>query len=720
VPHPALEERRPAITPQLAVRVAVLGGIAFVVFAIVFFRLWFLQVLSGEDYVSQARENRVRKIKIEAPRGDIVDRNGITLVRTREAPVVQILPNRLPEAERDLAAAYGKQVSAAERRRLAARDRLRTLDRSRRQERRRLTRSERRERTVLARAARRADRVPVPPMPADPKLRLLYRRLGRVIQMRPVRIHQRVVQQLAQTPYAAVTVKTAVPRAAFNYLKERADRFPGVRADKLYLRSYPHKTLGAQLFGTLREISPTELKKRKYRGVTQGTRIGKDGVEETYDRFLRGRDGYYSQVVNALNEADDKRPVTRREPIQGYQLRLTLDLELERAAEKSLAQAIAAARSNANPADSGAYVAMNPDNGEVYALGSYPSFDANVFAKPLSNERFAELNSEENGAPLFNRATAANSPTGSTFKLITAIASLQEGLIAPETQVDDPGFFKLGPQTFTNARRTAHGSVNMIRALQVSSDVYFYKLGAQANGQGPIIQRWARRLSLDRKTGIDIPGEFGGVVPDAKWNERMYAEYLRCIKRRGLGAGTVASLVCGGVQDTWTAGDNVQLAIGQGYLQATPLQMAVAYSALANGGRVVRPHLGQRVEDGAGRLIQEIDKTSRRRIDLSPTTRATIEEGLRKAAMEPGGTSAAVFEGFPRTVYGKTGTVQRPGQPDHAWYVAYVKDPKRPIVVAVTVEKGGFGAETAAPAACRILAQWYGVDAECKAAQVPD
>ena len=238
-------------------------------------------------------------------------------------------------------------------------------------------------------------------------------------------------------------------------------------------------------------------------------------------------------------------------------------------------------------------MAMDPTNGEVLALGSYPSFDANVFAKPLSQERFDKLNSEENGAPLFNRAIAAAYPTGSVFKPITAMASLEEGILTPTQTIFDDGEFKLGPQTFKNARDARYGLLNLSQALKVSSDVFFYTLGERANSRGPIIQSWARKLGLGHKTGIDIPGEFAGLLPDRKWRDAGYAKYQKCVKREKVPAQTFAALQkCGGIERPWSTGDNVNLAVGQGDLQATPLQMATAYSAIANGGRVVQPAPG--------------------------------------------------------------------------------------------------------------------------------
>jgi penicillin-binding protein 2 len=527
-----------------------------------------------------------------------------------------------------------------------------------------------------------------------------------VISVSPRTINERVIEGVAETPYSNVVVKTDVAKAAFNYLRERKEQFPGIAVEKLYLRSYPHDELAAQLFGTLREISPKELKERRYRGVAPGTRIGASGIEYSYDPYLRGKDGYTKVVINALGNRDERRETSRVEPRQGNQLKLSLDLDLQRTANNALRRAIAAA--SVNGAKAGAFVAMDPRNGEVLALGSYPSFDANVFAKPLSQHRYDELNSEAKGAPLFNRAIAATYPTGSTFKVVTAMAALEEGLITPNSTIVDTGVFKLGDREFENAKDAVFGPLQLRRALTVSSDVFFYELGAQANGKGPVIQDWARRLGIGRKTGIDIPGEFPGLVPDAAWRNKGYDEYLKCAKKAKVTPGTQEALyACGGIERQWSTGDNVNLAVGQGDLQATPLQLATAYSTIANGGRVVRPHLGQAVEDGSGRLVQQIRKRPRRNVEFSDGNRQAIMDGLRGAASADGGTSTDVFKGFPYPVYGKTGTAERAPNPDQSWYAAYVPHPTRPIVVVTTVERGGFGAETAAPAARLILAEWF-------------
>ena len=705
-----VEERIRPITPQLAWRVAVLGGVAFVLFGIVFFRLWYLQVLTGEQAVSQARENRVRKVRIEAPRGDIVDRNGVRLVTTKVAAVVQMVPTDLPKALLLQADDYRKALSASERARLAAVARRNAFERQLRDDAKKSTKAQRRYLHKLRRAADQARPVAVPPPPAGQvKLLHVYHRLSRVMGMSARAIHNRVIRGLADQPYSNITIRTDVPRAQFNYMREHAELFPGVVVTKRYLRQYPHGSLAAQIFGSVSEISAGQLKEKKYKGIAQGTRIGKSGLEETYDRYLRGTDGYQKIVVNATGNRDDRRRASVKEPVQGERLKLTLDYGLEKAGDQALREAMSHSAFGAN---AGAYVAMDPRDGSILAMGSAPSFDANVFAKPISQKTYDYLTSDATGAPLLDRATESGYPTGSTFKPVTALASLQAGTITPSSTYVDTGHFKLGTQTYQNAQGATFGTLDLARALQVSSDVFFFRLGALDNDRGAIIQREARRLGFGHRTGIDLPGESPGLVPDSAWRDRGYAQYKQCTEKYNVPRGTTAALFkCGGIEKPWTPGDNVNLAVGQGDLEATPLQLATAYAALENGGTIVRPHLGKAIEDSLGRTVQQIRSKPRRRIHMSPAYRSVVLDGLRRAANEHGGTSADVFAGFPKqyTVYGKTGTAERGINPDQAWYACFVPDKARPIVVVVTIEKGGFGAETAAPAARLILSNWFDV-----------
>jgi len=673
------DDRRPPITPQLAVRVAVLGVLALTLFAIVFFRLWFLQVLSGDEYLVQARENRTRDLRIAAPRGEIVDRNGRVLVDSRTATVVQLEPDELPEAERDAAARWGQAM----------------------------TRRSRRPR------GRRGPPVPIPPV-ATPMLERRFRSLARLLDMRTRTIQERTIQQLAVLPYSNVTIRTDVSRSILNFIRERKEAFRGVETERVFLRRYPRRNLAAQLVGYVGEITEDELRQRRNRGVVQGTVIGKAGVEYTYDRYLRGRDGARILRVDANGDfAGELR--RRREPVPGRNLQLSLDLDLQRSSQEALA-----AVGGGLP---GAFVAMDPTNGQVLALGSYPTFDPTVFTRPITQARYEQLSSEATGAPLFNRATGGFYATGSTFKPVTALAGLTSGVIDEGTVINDPGFINIGPQRFQNAGATPYGAVALRRALQVSSDVYFYLIGRDTNTiRDQPLQRWARRLGFGRRTGIDLPAEGRGLVPDREWRARQATRERRCRRREriSLQADVFAAAAQGcGISDMrpWSVGDNVNLSVGQGDIQASPLQMAVAYSAIYTGGRVPRPHLGLEIQDGAGRTVQEIDAPPVRRVRMDPGHRQAIEDGLAAAVRAPGGTSTSVFAGWPHSrfpVFGKTGTAET-SRGDQSWYVAYVRHRGRPIVVAVTVERGGFGAERAAPIACRMLRSWYRTRVACSA-----
>jgi penicillin-binding protein 2 len=251
----------------------------------------------------------------------------------------------------------------------------------------------------------------------------------------------------------------------------------------------------------------------------------------------------------------------------------------------------------------------------------------------------------------------------------------------------------VGRQEFQNAGGGAFGPVDMVQALKVSSDVYFYTLGLEM-WETNQLQNWAARLGIGQESGLDIPGETEGLVPSKEWREQLVAEGLALEDR------------------PWSAGDNVQLAIGQGDLQMNPLQLAIAYAALANDGTIVTPHLGMEVEDAAGRVLKEFDPKPRRKVKIDPAYRAAILEGLHEAAQAPEGTSYGVFGGFPIQVAGKTGTAERPGHGDQSWYAVVAPYPDPRIVTIVTVEEGGFGAEAAAPAALRILEAYFGKRAE--------
>ena len=679
-----VSDRRPPITPQLALRVAILGAVAFGLFAIVFFRLWYLQVLSGDQYLAQANSNRVRVLPMPAPRGKIVDRKGKLIVGNNFAAVIEIDPSSLPQKERDLAAEWGQAAGRRE----------------------------------AKPPGRKGEPVRIPPIPTA-ALRARYTRLGRVLNSSANALHRQVVRSLVLVPYSSARVKTDVSRSVLAFIRERPEQFPGIKVEQTYLRDYPRGTLAAQVLGSVGQINPDELREARFRGVKQGTIVGKGGIERAYDKYLRGTNGIRRVQVDANGRPILNPRLKDTKPVSGQRVRLSLDLALEKAGQDAIGGPL-------NPGNNpGAFVALDPRSGAVLAMGSNPTFDPSIFTKPLTEKGYKALIGDGSGpGPIFNRAISGAYPTASTFKVITALAGLDKNLIEPATTIDDPGCIQVGEQERCNANDQAYGPVDLNKALQVSSDVYFYKLGMSTFNQGGlIIQRWARKLGLDRPTGIDLPGEIEGLIPDPEWRREINAFERDCRKRKKIPIGAnvyVAGAGGCGRSDLrdYTQGDNVNLATGQGDVQATPLQMAVAYAAIANGGKVVRPHLGLEIESPGGELIQRIERDPSRRVKIDGGDLAAVRNGLRLAASTPEGTSGDVFAGWDHARYplfGKTGTAERKPKADQSWYLAYVPDPVRPIVIAVTVEEGGFGAAVAAPIACRMLSQWYRQEGGCSA-----
>jgi penicillin-binding protein 2 len=704
-------ESRMPVSPQLALRVAILGSIALVMFGIIFFRLWYLQVLTGEQYVQQAQANDQRNLPTPAPRGEILDRAGTPIVTSSVTNAVQILPSALPLAVKQEAAIYQKAVATADAEYALAKERLKAFEDDLRDSKRHSTASERAELRVLRRQAH-LRHVPIPRLPRSAlKLRHLYDRLAPVIGLTPRLIDERVIAGIVALPYAPVTIKTDAGAGALTVIGERHNDFPGVRQEPVSIRHYPYGEMAAQVLGYVGQVGKEQLKQSPFRGVQQGTVVGQEGLEFYYDRYLRGKPGEKRVQVNAFGEAEPTR-LAVTPPVAGHSLRLSLDLGLEQEGEKALREGISVAQASGKPANGGAYVALDPRNGQVLAIGSYPTFNPNVFAKPLTNSQYdALIGSEAGGGPLFNRATEGAYPTGSTFKPITAMAALEGGVITPSEGLGAGPCIVAGKEQFCNSGHADYGAVGLVEALKVSSDTYFFETGERANSHGNVIQDMARRLGVGRETGIDLPKEFQGVVPDRKWRENRNKEELECEHREH-------KVSCGYVAEVrpWSVGDNMQLAVGQGDLLTDPLQMAVAYSTLANAymhggdGTVVRPHLGIEIDDSKGGLVQALSSQPTSHVHLNYSDLSLVMEGIHEAASQPRGTSFEVWKGWNQAqhpVYGKTGTAQHTGKVDQSWYMCYIADPAHPIVIAVTVEQGGFGAETAAPIARLIASKWF-------------
>lgn len=671
MPLDPANDRRPPITPQLAIRVAGAGVFAFVLFGIIFFRLWYLEVLDGDKYLAQARENRVRTERVPAPRGRIVDANNVVIVDNRKATVVSLNPASIPPEMREAIATYGQRFT----------------ERSKR---------------------RKGHKGPRPPLPRPTGALLArYERLGKVLGLSVKTINQRVVTGILQVPYADVRIRTDVPASQRNYIEERSDQFPGVTVAQLYVRQYPYRSAAAQVLGAIGQIGKDQLTESHFKGVAAGTDIGKGGLEYEYDKQLRGTDGSLHIEVNAAGER--RRARTVRQPKQGRELKLTLRLDLQQAGETALKTA-----GNGLP---GAFVALNPENGAVYAMGSSPSYNPRDLNGPFATQAAYEAKfGNAAGKPLFNRADQSAYPTGSIFKPIASLAALSEGLITPGEKFNDQGCLQTGAREdidrACNAGKKVYGPVDMVDAMRVSSDTYYYNLGLKLYDRGGrALQKWSHDLGVGRRTGIDIPGEAGGSLPSPEKIRELQDAERKCRKRERKAACGIALL-----DASWNPGDMTNFSVGQGGLQATPLQMATAYAAIVNHGRVPTPHLAEQTEDPVRGMVEKIDKPSKRKVAIKDEWRAAIMEGLSEAANQDGGTSKQIWDqGWPRDrhpIFGKTGTAERVGQADQSWYVAYSYDrtpERKPIVVVVTVERGGFGAEAAAPAARLIMSKWFSV-----------
>ncbi len=686
---PPGEDRLPPMTPQLARRVTIVGTLALAMFAVIFFRLWFLQILSGSQYAHAATVNFVRDIPIAAPRGEILDSAGNPLAGSAPANAVQIEPDALPAPITLSNLVHQPAQDLAE-----------------------------------------------------------FRSLARVLQMstkpgpcaivthgvqRLAPIACLVAQQVELLPYWNVTVATGVSDDVLYYIAERQTAFPGVQVTQVSLRQYPYGSLAAQVLGTVGPITKAELTDRqRFGGVSQQAVVGQSGLEFEYQQYLQGVGGEQKVRVNSFNQFEGYLP--ERPPKPGYNLRTALDTALQKAGEAALAQSIA----DNPPAMGGAFVAMNPDTGAVYAMGSYPTFDPSIFTKPISYSNYNALTSPANNYPLLNRAIDSEGPTGSTFKPITAIAALQSGNWLVGDTFDDTGQFCIDTECRHNAGHAVDGVLDLVNAIRVSSDDFFYNLGAKLNvdpvtnpGGGPL-QQWAREFGIGQSTEVDLPGADTGTLPTPAWRSHLNTLEAECENATGPYSYTNGKSVgpvrlkgwyrspkhpaadggCGIAvvpPESWTVGDNINMAVGQGDVQVTPLQLAIAYAALANGGTIVRPHFGVDIESSDGTVWQKLVPPPSRHIDINPIYLETVRAGLRAAASQPGGTSDDVFGNFPEQVYGKTGTAQYNGQQDYAWYACFVPDfaTGKPIVVVVTVEQGGFGDTAAAPVAREILSQWF-------------
>jgi penicillin-binding protein 2 len=635
----------------LRARLSVLSILVAMLFVALSSRLWYLQVLAGDRYGDLAEGNRVRQVVVEAPRGRILDRDGRVVVRNRAAWAVTVKPSQLGDRRRE----------------------------------------------VLG-------------------------RLARLLGTTRARLEARIADYTG-SPLRGIPVAEDVPTRQLFYLTEHADRFPGVAPEVLALREYPAGVAAAHVLGYVGEISGEELKQKHFRGYRAGDIVGKAGVELTYDKSLRGRDGIQDLEVNAAGEV--VRALGGRPPSPGKDLQLTVDLDLQRSAERALAEGMRAARllpdsqrGGTYPAPAATAVVLDPDDGSVLALASLPQYDPRRFVGGISRRDFATY-ANSPGKPLLHRAVQSAYPPGSTWKPFTALAGLKSGTITPFTSYSCPGSFTLGTYTKRDWTPRGHGSVALADSLRLSCDVYYYNLGAQVGLEERAqeergekvdekLQATARGFGFGRQPALDLPSEVEGTVPTREWRKRFWE---RNKKTYCAGSSALYRELC---RDgwRWQGGDNLNIAIGQGDVQVSPLQLALGYGAVANGGTVYRPHVGMAVIDPvSGRAVRRVEPRVAGTAGVPAGALAAVGQAL--ATVPAAGTAASAFAGFPLDrfpVAGKTGTSDLPPQAPFAWFASYapVADPE--YVVVVMVEQGGHGGESAAPVARAIYQKLFGLE----------
>lgn len=615
------QSTEPALNQSVAVRLAILGGVAIALLALLTMRLWFLQVIGSEAYASQAEVNRLRTVQSEGARGPIIDRDGVVLASS--VPVQNLVARPL-------------ELNGARRERV-----IKTL----------------------------AEKIDVP----AGELRV-------------------TLAEGDPTPYRPVVLKEDVSVELQSYVSERRRQFPGVYLQTAFKRVYPEGNLLAHVLGYTGAITEETKETFERRGYLRDERVGIAGMELQYEGWLRGVPGARTVEVDSAGVPVDRGLVSDIPSKSGNTLQLTIDSDLQASLEVALAERVKLS----GTATGAAGVAIDPRNGEVLALASYPTFEPQAFVdadKPRNQRKLARYQDPDGPAPLLNRALTGQYPPGSTFKAVTAVAAIEEEVIDPEALIFAGADVEIADTIFPNFQERIDGFINMRQALEVSSDTYFYPLGYEfwkTENRSPL-KDWGQKFGLGSPTRVDLPGEARGLLPDRAWKRSRFA-------------GPEFS----DLDRSWKPGDDVNFSVGQGYVLTSPLQMAMAFGAIANKqGLVMTPAIGKRVEDPGGRQLASLAAgRPSERLDVDEDTLVQVREGLLRVGNESLGTARAIFRDFPvgKKVAGKTGTAEDPPGQDHAWFIGYAPHDDPTVVVAIVVERGGSGARAAAPGVCQVIA----------------
>jgi len=499
--------------------------------------------------------------------------------------------------------------------------------------------------------------------------------LARFLNLDPKEIEEKWSKGQGRAKYYPLVVASGISRDQMEYLEENRLALSGVNIEMKPVRAYNNGDLAAHLLGYLGEVSEDELNSDSYKEYNAGDYTGKSGIEKSWESYLHGTDGGRQIEVDARGRF--LRTVDESNSSSGNTVVLTIDLDMQKAAEEALGD------------KAGAAVALDVNSGEILAFASTPNFDPSLFTGHMPPDRWKAY-LEDNRHPLENKALKGVYPPGSTFKIITAIAGLEEGVVNEHSSIECPGYYKFGNSTFKCWDKKGHGHVELKKALRESCDVYFYRL-AERLGVNRIAS-YAKRFGLGAPLGVGLDNEKGGVIPSEEWKLKRYGK-------------------------KWYQGETLSVGIGQGYVLTTPVQLASMIATVANEGTVYQPHLVKRIVDSEGRALKEFSPQVLRKTGISPQTFHLVKDGLFAVVNEAHGTGGMARLSEVK-VAGKTGSAQvvklrdsKGGTPyqfrDHALFVAFAPYEKPEIAVAVVVEHGEHGGSAAAPVAARILKAYF-------------
>ena len=476
----------------------------------------------------------------------------------------------------------------------------------------------------------------------------------------------------AHSGFDPIRIKADVTPDIVTIIEEQKNNYPGVVIEVQPIRDYVGRQEGAHTYGYVSEINDTELEKMKDKGYKSGDIIGKFGLEKIYDQELRGENG--GQQVEVDVSGKPVQIIGRKDPVPGDDLVLTIDKSLQDAAEKAVDEQLQAIHANAAAA-----VALDPQTGEILAMVSRPAFDPNLFAHGISSKDWNALNNNPYH-PMDNKAITGEYPPGSTFKIITGTAALTEGVVSPDDLIMDSGHHWLIPKG--NAGGEALGLLNFRQGMAHSDNVYFYEMGNRLGIDR--LEKYARMFGLGKKTGIDLPYEAEGLVANRRYKEKNFED------------------------GDWYLSETFDAAIGQGFNLVTPLQAAMVMGEIAADGKRYKPHVVKRIVSPDGSTVKEVEPELLSTLDVKPEVIRLVQQGLHDVTTY--GTAASSFQGFPIQIAGKTGTAENPHGRDHGWFVAYGPFDQANIVVAVIVEQGGYGSQSAVPIGRKILEAWFGLN----------